>query len=222
MSKLTRVLGRLRVGLPLIGRVRTVFNPSNPYGTSAKALALEADDGLAAEAAAPKLFEHLARAVQVNRGADARSDRAVSEQARNLCQPLPGREGIGARRNVMRRDFTFCEPPLVCRVDRRDKAAPGFENVGIAADCVRTVDEIEDHVDTIRMSRAQCADHLYGFGVVDFFGAEAASFIGVAPNRLRSHARRPRRASANPGSLELLRSSERRMRAWLAPFAGPL
>ena len=36
---------------------------------------LEADDGLAAEAAGAKLFEHLARIVQCNRGADARRTR---------------------------------------------------------------------------------------------------------------------------------------------------
>jgi hypothetical protein len=53
-----------------------------------KAPVLEVDDGLAAEAAIAKLFEHLARAVQFNHGADARSDRAVREHARNLVEPL--------------------------------------------------------------------------------------------------------------------------------------
>ena len=49
---------------------------------------LEADDGLAAEAAVAKRFEQLGHAVQFNRGADARSDRAVREHAHNRVQPL--------------------------------------------------------------------------------------------------------------------------------------
>ncbi len=62
------------------------------YGESRNAKAyvldLEADDGLAAEAAVAKLFEQLSHSVQFNRGADARGDRAVREHARNLAQPL--------------------------------------------------------------------------------------------------------------------------------------
>ena len=68
----------------------------------------------------------------------------------------------------MRRDFALTEPPFICRVARRDKTASGFENLGMAADCVPTVDEIEDCVGAFR--------------VVNSFGAEAASFVGVAAN----------------------------------------
>jgi hypothetical protein len=35
-----------------------------------------------------KLFEYLPGAIQVDRGADARSDRAVREHAPNLAKPL--------------------------------------------------------------------------------------------------------------------------------------
>ena len=49
---------------------------------------LEADDGLAAETAVAKLFEQLARAVQFNHGADARSDRAVREHVSDRVQAL--------------------------------------------------------------------------------------------------------------------------------------
>ena len=55
---------------------------------SAKAPVLKANDGLAAEAAVAKLFEQLARAVQFNHRADARSDRAVRKHVRDLVQPL--------------------------------------------------------------------------------------------------------------------------------------
>ena len=54
----------------------------------AKKPILKANDGFAAEAAVAKLFEQLARAVQFNHGADARSDRAVREHVRDLVQPL--------------------------------------------------------------------------------------------------------------------------------------
>ena len=47
---------------------------------------------------------------------------------------------------------------------------------------MRTVDEIEDCVDTVRVRRAHRVDYLDGLGVVDFFGAEAASFVGIAAN----------------------------------------
>ena len=73
--------------------------------------------------------------------------------------------------------------PSSAAIDRRDKAASRLENLSVAADCVRTVDEIEDRVNAVRVSRAQRVNHVDGFGVVDFFGAEAASFVGVAANR---------------------------------------
>jgi hypothetical protein len=75
------------------------------------------------------------------------------------------------------------EPPFVCRVDGRDKAASGPENLSVAADCLRIVDEIEDRVNAVRVRRAQRVNYLDGFGVVDFFGTETASFVGVAANR---------------------------------------
>jgi hypothetical protein len=60
---------------------------------NAKAPVLKADDGLAAEAAVAKLFEHLARAVQFNHGTDARSDRAVRERGQRFkgitFEPIP-------------------------------------------------------------------------------------------------------------------------------------
>ena len=48
-------------------------------------------------------------------------------------------------------------------------------NLSVAADCFRTVDEIEDRGDAVRVRCAQRVDHLDGFGVVDFFGTEAAT-----------------------------------------------
>ena len=51
-------------------------------------LVLKADHGLAAEPAVAQLFEHLPRAIQFNRRADARSDRPGSKHAGNLVQPL--------------------------------------------------------------------------------------------------------------------------------------
>ena len=68
--------------------INTIGRGGNLHPSHSAGLMLEADDGLAAEAAVTKLFEHLPRAVQFNRGADARSDRAVREHARNLVQPL--------------------------------------------------------------------------------------------------------------------------------------
>ena len=46
---------------------------------------LEADAGLAAETGVAKLFEHGASSIQFNRAANASSDRAVREHARNLA-----------------------------------------------------------------------------------------------------------------------------------------
>src|SRR6476646_11733513 len=149
----------------------------------AKSPLLEADDSLAAEAAVAKLFERLARAVQFNHGADAGSDRAVREHVRNLVKPFWRRQGICARRNVVRRDLALSEPPFVCRIDRRDKTASRLENLGVAADRVRTIDKIEDRIDTARMRCAQGVNYVDGLGVVDFFGTEEASFLGVAADR---------------------------------------
>ena len=85
----------------------------------------------------------------------------------------------------MRRDLALSEPLFVCRIDRRDEAASRVENLSVAADRVRTVDEIEDRVDTVRVRRAQRVNYVDGFGVVDFFGTEAASFVGVRREPLR-------------------------------------
>jgi hypothetical protein len=78
--------------------------------------ALETDDGFAAETAVAQLFEHLTYAIQFNHGADARSDRAVREPARELVQALRRRQWILVRSNIVRRDFAVGKPPLVCRV----------------------------------------------------------------------------------------------------------
>src|SRR6478672_8364113 len=134
------------------------------------AKSLEADDGLATEAAVAKLFEHLARAIQFNHGADTRSDRALREHVRNLVKPFWRRQGICARRNVVRRDLALSEPPFVCRIDRRDKTASRLENLGIAPDRVRTIDKIEDRIDTARVRCEQRVNYVDGFAVVDFFG----------------------------------------------------
>src|SRR5271169_1501135 len=77
---------------------------------------LEADEGLAAKAAVAKLFE----------GADACSDRAAREHVRNLVKPSRRRQGTRGRRNVVRRDLPLCEPPFVCRIDRREKVTSGL------------------------------------------------------------------------------------------------
>ena len=82
----------------------------------------------------------------------------------------------------MRRDFALSEPVCVCRIKRGDEVASSFENLSVATDRVLAVDEIEDRVDTIRVRRAQCADYVDAFGVVNFFGTEAASLVGVAEN----------------------------------------
>ena len=74
------------------------------------------------------------------------------------------------------------EPRFLRDVDRRDDAAAGFENLRIAADCIRIVDEIEDRINALWMSRLQRADYIAGFGIVNFLGAEGASFVGVAAN----------------------------------------
>ncbi|HJZ00832.1 MAG TPA: hypothetical protein VJ305_08925 [Streptosporangiaceae bacterium] len=49
---------------------------------------LEADDSLAMEAAVATFLAHLADVVRLNNGANARSDRAIREHARNLGQSL--------------------------------------------------------------------------------------------------------------------------------------
>jgi hypothetical protein len=79
----------------------------------------------------------------------------------------------------VRRDLALSEPAFVCRENRRDEAAAGLDNLRVAADCVRAVDEIEDCVDAVRVSRSQRVGHLDGFGVVHLFGAEAACLVGV-------------------------------------------
>ncbi len=82
----------------------------------------------------------------------------------------------------MRRDLALSEPSFVGRVKRRDEAASGLEDLSVAADCVRTVDEIEDGVGAVWVRRAQRAGHVDGCSVVDFFGTEVASLGGVAPD----------------------------------------
>ena len=69
---------------------------------------------------------------------------------------------------------------FVCREDRRDKAASGLEHLGVAADGIRTVDEIEDRVHAVRVRCTQCVDHIDSFGVVDFVRTETASLVGVS------------------------------------------
>jgi hypothetical protein len=58
------------------------------HAWNAKVSGLETDDGLAAEAAAAKLFENLRRTVQFHRGPDARGDRPICKHTRDLAQPL--------------------------------------------------------------------------------------------------------------------------------------
>jgi hypothetical protein len=79
----------------------------------------------------------------------------------------------------VRANAALSEPSFVCGVERRNEAASGPENIRIPADCVRIVDEIEDRVDPIRVSRAQRVYHLDGFRIVDFFGTEAAGFTDL-------------------------------------------
>jgi hypothetical protein len=52
---------------------------------NAKAPALEVNNSFAAEPAVVKVLEHLAHAVQFNRGTDARSNHAVREHAQCRC-----------------------------------------------------------------------------------------------------------------------------------------
>jgi hypothetical protein len=80
-----QAIGRLKSGDARFSKNDRV---RRPCARGCKLTRLEADDGLAAKAAAAKLFEHLARAAQFNHGADARSDSAVREHVRNLVQPL--------------------------------------------------------------------------------------------------------------------------------------
>src|ERR1700733_5026440 len=135
---------------------------------------LEADDGLAAEAAAAKLCKYLPSVVQLDRRADARGDRALREHARHLAQSVRRYEGVLARRVVVRRDLALSEPFLVRREDRRDEAAAGFEDVGVAPDRLRAVDEIEDSVDPIRVRRAHCTDTINGTGSQHHFDTPSA------------------------------------------------
>jgi hypothetical protein len=72
---------------------------------------LEPDDRLAAEAAIAKLFEHLARLAQFNRGADARSDCPVREHARDLVPPCGDARG-------------FAFPAMLCAVIWRSENHP--------------------------------------------------------------------------------------------------
>lgn len=101
-----------------------------------------------------KLVENLPGIVQLNSGADARSDGAVTEHARNLAQSFRRQQGIVARGVVVRCDVVLGEPRLVCREDRRDEDAARLENLSVAADCLRIVDEIEDRVNAVRVRRA--------------------------------------------------------------------
>jgi hypothetical protein len=50
--------------------------------------------------------------------------------------PCRDDKGIGGRRNVVRRDVALGKPAFVCGVKRRNEAAAGLENVGVAADGV--------------------------------------------------------------------------------------
>ena len=50
--------------------------------------------------------------------------------------------------------------------------------------------QIEDGVDAVRVSRAHRIDHVDGVGVVNLFGAKAASLVDVAANRC-DHVRAP-------------------------------
>jgi hypothetical protein len=50
---------------------------------------LKPDHRFAAEAAVAKLFEHLARAAQFNREADARGDLTFDQHASDLVQSFP-------------------------------------------------------------------------------------------------------------------------------------
>ena len=103
---------------------------------------LQADDGLAAEAALAKLFEDLAHAVQFYCGADPRGDRTVGQQARDLGQPLRRQEGIRARRAVVRSDLPGGEPPFVGCENRRDQAAAGPDEFRVTADGLRAADQV--------------------------------------------------------------------------------
>src|ERR1700735_264209 len=146
----------------------------------AEAQVLDADDGFAAEAAGAKYCDDLGSAIQIDSDADARGDGAVGEHAHNLVQSLRRGRCVVGGRNIVRGDSALGEPLFVRPIDSRDKAASRFENFSVAGDCVFAIDEIEDCVDAVGVSCADRVDYVDGFGVVSFFGPEAASFISVA------------------------------------------
>src|SRR5216684_289808 len=71
------------------------------------------------------------------------------------------------------------KPFDVCREDRRDHATTGLEYVGIAADDVGRVDEVEHCLDSVRVRRMHCVDDVDSLAVVDFFGTESARFVAI-------------------------------------------
>src|ERR1700691_3881945 len=102
----------------------------------------------------------------------------------------------------MSSDVTVSEPAFIRREDRRDYGAAGLDDVRVAADGVRAVDQIEDAVDPARVSRVDRVDDVDSRGVVDLLSAETAAPIGVAADRRddmrAAGARHLHRIAANP------------------------
>ena len=71
----------------------------------------------------------------------------------------------------MRGDLTLGKPAFVRRENGRDQAPSGPDDLGVAADSIRTTDQVKNGIDAVGMIGAQRFDHVNGLAVVHLFGA---------------------------------------------------
>ena len=75
--------------------------------------------------------------------------------------------------DVVCRDLPFGEPVHICAEDGGDEPASAIEELRVALDLGRAIDDVEDRVDAVRVGLSQRPDSIRGADVVRFLGAQA-------------------------------------------------
>jgi len=81
---------------------------------------------------------------------------------------------------VVSGDLALSKPTLVGGEDGRDQMSSGPDDVGIAADGIGAIDQVEDGIDTVEMIGLQRIDDVHGLTVVHLLGSETTCLIGIA------------------------------------------
>src|SRR6202034_3754588 len=141
---------------------------------------LEADDSLATQAASAEVVQYLRGVGECGGGTDTCGNRAVREHLSDRVQSLRRYQGILTGGMVVRGDVTLREPAFVRSEDGRYQLPAAPDDLGVAANGVRAIDQVEDGIDTVGVIGVKRIDYVNGLAVVHLFGSKTTRLVGVA------------------------------------------